>query len=97
MATPTIPVRAPTSRLGAPGGSFVTLELERGPRVVRLILTRLQPMMAMFVLFGAVLVGALYWIFLKALLDVGLAAVATTICVAVIASFGVMMVLGVMG
>ena len=54
-------------------------------------------MMAMFVLFGAVLVGALYWIFLKALLDVGLAAVATTICVAVIASFGVMMVLGVMG
>ena len=54
-------------------------------------------MMAMFVLLGAVLVGALYWILLKALLDVGLAAVATTVCIAVLATFGVTIVLSVMG
>jgi hypothetical protein len=39
-------------------------------------------MMALFVLLGAVLVGAFFWMWLRALLDVGLAAVATTVCVA---------------
>ena len=52
-------------------------------------------MMPLFVLFGAILVGSLYWLWLHALVDIGLAVVATSICVAAIAAFGIAMVLAV--
>jgi len=53
-------------------------------------------MMPLFVLLGAILVGSLYWLWLNALVDAGLAAVATTLCVGAIGAFGIAMVLAVM-
>ena len=41
-------------------------------------------MMPLFVLLGAILVGSLYWLWLHALVDIGLAAVATALCVGAI-------------
>jgi hypothetical protein len=53
-------------------------------------------MMPILALVGAGLVGALFWAWRRALLDVGLAAVATALCVGAIGSFGIAMVLAVM-
>jgi hypothetical protein len=53
-------------------------------------------MMPLFVLLGAILVGSIYWLWLNALVDTGLAAVATTLCVGAIGAFGIAMVLAVM-
>ena len=53
-------------------------------------------MMSLFIILGAVLVGALFSAWRTALHDVGPAAVATAVSAVVIATFGVTMVLGVM-
>jgi hypothetical protein len=53
-------------------------------------------MMPLLALVGAGLVGALFWAWRRALLDVGLAAVATALCVGAIGSFGIAMVLAVL-
>jgi hypothetical protein len=64
-------------------------------RVVGLIPGEAQSMMPLFVLLGAILVGSIYGLWLNALVDTGLAAIATTLCLGAIGAFGIAMVLAV--
>jgi hypothetical protein len=54
-------------------------------------------MMPVFVLLGAILVGSLYWLWVHALVDRGLAAVATGLCTGAIGALGIAMVLAATG